>query len=200
MFAHCVDAKSPYTAEHSRGVSRLARALAAWAGLPEGEGQRLELAGLLHDLGKLRVPDEILDKPAPLNDEELAVMERHSFDSGLILGGIRGLEDVAAWAAEHHEAPDGRGYPYRHEDGALGIHSRILAVADVFQALAQDRPYRPSVSPRGILRVLDEGVEGDKLDAGVVALVRGNLAECWDLAHEREPIEPPRPAPERPDA
>jgi len=182
MFSHCVDAKSRFTAEHSRGVARLSVALGEWMGLGELDRQKLELAGLLHDLGKLRVPDEILEKPGPLTSDELAIMERHSFDSRVVLDGIQGLEDVAEWASQHHETLDGRGYPYRRRGADLGIQARIVAVADVFQALAQDRPYRKSMNLPEILEVLEETVKDGHLDRHLVDLVEANLARCWELA------------------
>jgi len=182
MFSNCVDAKSAYTAAHSRGVARLARALGGWAGLSTDDCDKLELAGLFHDLGKLRVPDEILDKPGPLDQEEFMVMERHSFDSRMILEGVHGLEDVALWASEHHEGLDGRGYPYRHAGDQIAIHPRILAVADVYQALAQDRPYRGCMPAERILAVLDEMVAAGKLDGDLVGLVHAHEQTCWDLA------------------
>lgn len=182
LFSHVVDAKSPFTAAHSQGVARLARLLAELDGQDADTRDKLEIAGLMHDLGKLQVPDEILDKPGPLTVSERLIMNRHSFETYQILRRIPGLEEVAAWAAYHHETLDGGGYPYRLRAGGLPRPARLLAVADVFQAMAQNRPYRDSVHPAQILDLLNQRARDGQLDAGAVALVANNLDACWRAA------------------
>ena len=184
MFSHVVDAKSPFTAAHSLGVASLARLLGELDGQDGDTCDKLEIAGLMHDLGKLQVPDDILDKPGPLNVSERLVMNRHSFETYQILRRIPGLEEVAAWAAYHHETLDGSGYPYRLHAGDLPRPARLLAVADVFQAMAQNRPYRGSVPAREILELLQLRAREGHLDAGAVALVERNLDACWRAACE----------------
>jgi putative nucleotidyltransferase with HDIG domain len=142
IFSRIVDAKSPFTVSHSRGVARVARRLGEQLGVAPDSCDKLEIAGLLHDLGKLRVPDHILDKPARLDEEERTVMHSHSFETWQILRHIRGFEDIATWAAHHHEAPGGTGYPFGVDAATLPLEARILRVADIFQAMVQDRPYR----------------------------------------------------------
>ncbi|CDH44116.1 HD-GYP domain-containing protein [Candidatus Contendibacter odensensis] len=182
LFAWVVDAKSPYTMEHSLGTARLARFLAERADLPVETCEKIEIAGLLHDLGKLRVPDEILEKPGALTREERALIQRHSFETYQILRGITGLEDITLWAAYHHETPDGRGYPFHRSGVELTVEMRIIAVADVFQALAQQRPYRKPLSPDQILEMLGTFVGQNRLDGNVVELVRQHLAASWQAA------------------
>lgn len=186
LFSRVVDAKSPFTAAHSLGVACLARLLGRLDGLGEDVQDQLELAGLMHDLGKLQVPDEILGKPGPLNDRERLVMERHSFETYQILRRIPGLEKVAAWAAFHHETLDGSGYPYSLGGGVLPREARIVAVADVFQAMAQNRPYRASVPPQEILENLVQRARKGLLDGEVVALVQQDLEACWHAAINAE--------------
>lgn len=182
IFSSIVDAKSSYTKEHSDGVARLARYLGTLFGLAEATCEMLELAGLLHDLGKLRVPDELLEKPRRLNETESVTMRRHSFDTYNILKHITGLEQVTLWAAQHHERVDGSGYPYHTKGGRLSLEARIIEVADVFQALAQRRPYRDSLPPDEILNMLKEHAGSGKLDGDVVAKVGAHLQECWRVA------------------
>src|SRR5450830_1405259 len=190
IFSVIVDAKSPFTREHSEGVARLSRALGERLGLSERRCEMLELAGLLHDLGKLRVPDELLDKPGRLTPEEYAVMKRHSFDTYSILRTIHGLEDVALWAAQHHERVDGSGYPY-HLAGELSIEARIVAVSDVFQALVQTRPYRAGLSPAEVMAIVHEHSERGALDAAVVARLDAELDAFWALATPAVTLQPP---------
>jgi len=184
LFAYIVDAKSPFTASHSLGVAKLARLLGELDGQDGDTCDKLEIAGLMHDLGKLQVPDDILDKPGPLDEVELSVMHRHSFETYQILRRIPGLEDVAAWAAYHHETLDGAGYPYNLSGQGLPRPARLIAVADVFQAMAQNRPYRASVPPLQILDLLRDKAQAGKLDATAVDLVGQHLDACWRAASD----------------
>jgi HD-GYP domain-containing protein (c-di-GMP phosphodiesterase class II) len=109
IFSHIVDAKSSFTKEHSEGVASLSRYLGELFVLSEHTCDMLEIAGLLHDLGKLRVPDQLLEKQGKLTREEYLIMQRHSFDTYDILKNIKGFEEIAQWAAQHHERVDGSG-------------------------------------------------------------------------------------------
>lgn len=182
LFAQIVDAKSPYTAEHSCGVASLAGFMAEKCTLPPAVRRQIEVAGLLHDLGKLQVPDMILEFQGPLTREELATMRHHSFVTYQILRKIRGLEDISLWAGNHHEKLDGSGYPFRRTADSLSIESRIIIIADIFQALAQNRPYRVSQSPEVIVDILRQGVSRGKLDADLVHLVESELQACTAIA------------------
>jgi len=182
IFSRIVDAKSPFTAQHSRGVARLARFLGELKGMDGDQCDLLELSGLLHDLGKLRVPDEILHKPGPLTEAEFAQMERHTFETYQILSRIDGLGDLPEWAAYHHETLTGEGYPFHRGGEQVSDPARIVAVADVFQALAQERPYRHSLEPEEILRILREMAESGRLDPNLVDLAADNADACWKAA------------------
>jgi len=182
IFSYIVDAKSSFTKDHSDGVARLARYLGELLHLPVSSCEMLELAGLLHDIGKLRQPDELLDKPGKLTPVEYSNIQRHSFDTYVILKNIKGLEKITKWAALHHERADGSGYPYHLHNGSLALEARIVAVADVFQALAQKRPYRDSLQPDQIMEILKEMMNDGKLDHEVVTCVEKNLQECWKSA------------------
>lgn len=182
FFAKIVDAKSPFTVEHSHGVARLARKIAEWDGQDENTRNKLELAGLLHDLGKLRIPDEILEKPGKLNETEFSLMQGHSFESQQILKDIEALKDVALWCSQHHEKINGTGYPYQYKGDTISRPARILAAADVFQALAQNRPYRPSLDLETIMKIMKEMIQEGKLDAEIITIIADHSDECHQVA------------------
>lgn len=182
VFSCIVDAKSPFTKQHSDGVANLARYLGGVFLLPDETCEMLELVGLLHDIGKLRVPDALLEKPGLLNEEESIIMRRHSFDTYSILKNIKGLERISLWALQHHERMDGTGYPNQSKGADLSFEARIVAVADVFQALAQARPYRGPLDQKVILTLLKVEAERGKLDQKVVSAVEAHLQECWRAA------------------
>ena len=178
-----VDAKSHYTKQHSEGVANLSRYLGESFGLTEHVCDKLEIASLLHDLGKLRVPDYILDKPGEYTESDFLIMQRHSYDTYDILKDIHGFEEIALWASQHHERIDGSGYPYRLSNESLPLEIRIIALADVFQALTQNRPHRDKFSAEKVMGELRQMVQEDKLDKAVLEMVENNLAECWRRAN-----------------
>lgn len=187
IFAQVVDAKSPYTAEHSFGVSRLAGFLSQQCQLDDETSTKIEVAGLLHDLGKLQVPDQILEHNGDLDDDSLAVMRHHSYVTYMILSKIGGLEDITVWASDHHEKLDGSGYPFKKSGDELPVESRIIMVADIFQALAQDRPYRKSLPVENIIEKLEEDVKKGKLDKELVRIVASDPGQCYSKAISWQP-------------
>lgn len=182
MFAHIVDAKSPFTAEHSVKVAELARFIAGGIGRDADTCDAIEIASYLHDLGKLRVPDEILEKNGPLDDRERMHMRRHSFDTYETLFRLFGESGIAQWAAFHHETLSGEGYPFHLKAKQLPIEARILAVADVVQALVQNRPYRQSLPADKVWSIVEGMTKEGKLDPGVVQFLKENLLQCWAVA------------------
>lgn len=182
IFSRIVDAKSPFTAEHSLGVAQLSRFIAQRMGVPPDNCDKIEIAGLLHDLGKLRIPDEILDKPARLDERERKIIQAHSFETFQVLRQIQGFEEITAWAAHHHEEPNGDGYPFHLHGEALPIEARILRVADIFQAMVQNRPYRKGLGGGEVLAYLNELVSRGRIEAEIVAVLAADLPGAFASA------------------
>ncbi|MGE5470270.1 MAG: HD domain-containing phosphohydrolase [Bacteroidota bacterium] len=182
IFARIIDAKSPYTEQHSRGVSRLSRHLAERLGFDPVSCEKIAVAGLLHDIGKLQIPDEIIEGPQALTPHEFDIMKSHSYGTLQVLKRLPAVEEIARWASFHHETPDGHGYPFHIGGTALPLEARIINVADVFQALAQDRPYRKSMAPADIMAILQERAELGRADPGVVAAIAADLPNCHRIA------------------
>ncbi|MGD8451521.1 MAG: HD domain-containing protein [Phycisphaerae bacterium] len=169
VFARVVDAASPWTAVHSAGVTATAVALSERLNFSPREQHLMRAAGYLHDLGKLAVPSKILDKPGRLTPEEYAIVKSHTYYTFRILDTIGGMPQICEWAAFHHERLDGKGYPFRHAGRELTLGSRIMAVADVFTALTEDRPYRDGLSSEAALAMLTRMADAGALDADVIA-------------------------------
>jgi HD-GYP domain-containing protein (c-di-GMP phosphodiesterase class II) len=157
-FASVIDAKSPFTSQHSQGVADIAGQVARQLGLPASELRDLRRAGLLHDIGKLGVSSRILDKAGPLTDAEWAAMRRHPEMTQRILEHVSAFGPLAETAAAHHERLDGRGYHRGVHADQLPLAARILAVADVAEALSADRPYRSAMAPDEVLALMREEV------------------------------------------
>lgn len=182
MYADIVDAKSAFTSEHTYGVAALARFLSDLHGIGEKQKEIVELAAYFHDLGKLRVADEILQKNGPLTETERLQMNRHGFDSNIILNKIKGFHEIAKIASMHHETLDGKGYPYHIAGEEIPIEARILTISDIFQALVQNRPYRSGLSAQEALAILQEMANENKIDSAVLAHLESHLDECYHRA------------------
>ena len=171
--AHAVDARDAYTGSHSYMVGELAARVARRMGL-DGEAIELtRLAGSLHDLGKLAIPEEILRKPGPLNEAERLVLERHPQIGYRMLDSL-GVEPVATWVLHHHERWDGNGYPERKAGGEIPLGARILFVADAYDAMTTDRVYRGRLSHDRAIAEL-ERCAGTQFDPEVVAAFRAEF-------------------------
>jgi putative nucleotidyltransferase with HDIG domain len=182
IIADIVDAKSHFTTDHSMGVGRLSRYLAQQAGITGEHLELLEISALLHDIGKLQIPDDLLESSARLSESERSLMKKHSFVTFQILKQIDGLGDLALWAAQHHESLNGDGYPFHIAGAEIPLESRIIKVADVYQALAQDRPYRQSLPQSEILSILRGMQAANEVDPAIVDHVARNLDECHRIA------------------
>jgi len=175
LFRRIIDFRSQFTSNHSAGVAASAECLARLCGLSEADCWMMHLAGMLHDLGKLAVPSEILEKPTRLTQEEYAVIRRHTYFTFHIMEPLKILDIVRVWGAYHHERMDGHGYPFHLEENELPLGSRIVSVADIFTALTEDRPYRKGLSGAEALQVLVEASGRHRVDSIVVETLRANL-------------------------
>jgi putative nucleotidyltransferase with HDIG domain len=189
-FADVVDAKSNFTFRHSMGVADAAFGIATALRLPADRAQLVRRAALLHDIGKLSVPNTVLDKKGKLSDMEWETMHLHPGITRSILKRVAPFREMAVIAGEHHEKLDGSGYPSRLMAPDLSLESRIIAVADVYAALSEDRPYRAALDFDQIVSIMAKLVP-DKLDAdcfyGLVCTIssRGGVAmrPAMDLNH-----------------
>lgn len=154
-----VDAKDPYTATHTARVTRLALALGRSMALTDEEMRVLEFAALLHDVGKIGVPREILQKPGPLTDDEWVTIRHHPVGSAAIVSEVGQLAEVATIVRHHHERIDGSGYPDGLCSDAIPFLARIIAVADAYEAMTSDRAYRKALSPTRAREVIIENLD-----------------------------------------
>lgn len=156
VMASLVEARDPYTGGHLWRVARFSQVLAEAAGLPARDVARIALGGFLHDLGKVGVPDAILNKPGRLTDEEYAVIKTHPAVGNRVLSGPP-LADLARAAVLcHHERPDGQGYPQGLAGAAIAIDARIVGLADAFDAMTSTRPYRRGMPTGQALTIIEE--------------------------------------------
>jgi putative nucleotidyltransferase with HDIG domain len=179
-----LDARDQYTAGHSAAVAIYAQDIAARMGLSENEQQLAHVAGLVHDIGKIGLPPGLLEKPGALTLEERRLMERHSEIGERILGKVDDYAEIAAIVRHHHERFDGNGYPDGIRANEIPLISRILSVADAYNAMTSDRPYREAMPTRVARLRLAQAVE-TQFDTSVVAAFEAILAgasESYRLA------------------
>ena len=179
-FARVIDAKSPFTARHSQRVAEISDGIAAVLGFQLTQRRILRRAGLLHDIGKLAISNLILDKPGKLTDEEFRAIQTHPVHTLRILERAPCFAELADLAANHHEKLDGGGYPRGLTAQHLDLPMRVLAVADVYEALTAERPYRGPLSPDEALAIIDREVP-HRLDNDVRQALEAHLA-CAPVA------------------
>jgi len=168
-FADLIDQKSQYTARHSRSVAETVERLARGLGWGEDRLHEIYVAGLLHDLGKLSIPKKILDKPGPLDHNEIDIIRTHTYYTHRLLTEAGFPTRMVEWAAHHHERLDGKGYPFALVGKEIDEGARLMSIADIFAALTEDRPYRLAMSSGEALALIQSGA-GNMLDANLVKL------------------------------
>jgi hypothetical protein len=164
--AAALEARDPYTQGHTRRVTRHSHMIARQMGLPSEQAARIRAAAAVHDVGKMRVPREILNKPGRLTDEEFRVMKGHAPEGAAMISRL-GDPEISAMVRHHHEQLDGSGYPDGLRGGDIPLGARIIAVADTFDAMTSSRPYRSARRHREAIEVLKESA-GSQLDPGAV--------------------------------
>jgi HD-GYP domain-containing protein (c-di-GMP phosphodiesterase class II) len=174
-----IDAKDPYTEGHSQRVSDFSLAIARELNIPSETLNHLRIAGLLHDVGKIGIPDSVLQKPGHLNDKEMAEMRKHPLIGEKIMTPVHILEHEMPAITEHHERVDGTGYPKGLSGEQITLIGRIVAVADVFDALTSDRPYRKGQEVKRVFHQLMKGIgthfDADCVNALITAYQRGQV-------------------------
>jgi len=171
LVCRIIDFKSAFTATHSSGVAAAGRSLASLIGFSRQECQMFEIAAYLHDLGKLAVPSEILEKRERLTQAEWGVMRTHAYYTYQILSPIEALNLVASWSSLHQERLDGSGYPFHVGEDDLPLGARVMAVADVFTGITENRPYRKGMAREEALGVLHGMAAKGELDARLISLL-----------------------------
>jgi HD-GYP domain-containing protein (c-di-GMP phosphodiesterase class II) len=175
-----LDTKDPYTRGHAQRVARYAGLLAREMGVPEDQVEEIVRAAALHDIGKLGIPDQILNKPAALTEEETVVIQRHPLLGGAILSQIESIGYSRDWVLHHHERWDGQGYPHQLAGEAIPLAARIIAVVDAYDAMTSDRPYRQAMPHEAAMEEI-RAMAGSQFDPTVVeAFV--NMVQDRDLA------------------
>src|ERR1700741_873914 len=178
-----IEAKDPYTEGHCDRLSKYSVALAEKLGLPEDLRVALRRGGLVHDIGKLAVPESILLKPGPLTPEERKIMEQHTIAGERICAPLRSFRNVLPIIRHHHEKRDGSGYPDGLKGDQIPLTARILQVTDIYDALTTDRPYRKALSAEKAFAILREEVRRGWWDVSI-------LDEFEAVVHGYEPVEP----------
>ncbi len=177
FFANIIDYKSPFTSKHSIGVAEKAAQYAKYIGYDVVDIEKMYLAGALHDIGKMMVGNEILEKPDKLTDEEFDKMKNHAGYTYLILSQVDDFEEIRDWAALHHEKLNGKGYPFGKTADELNEQERIMACVDIYQALTEERPYKKGMSHEKACDILDDMAKKGFVDADVSHKMR----DCFSL-------------------
>lgn len=168
LFAKIIDYKSGFTSHHSIGFAEKAARMAKYYGYDEAMREKLFFTGALHDVGKLIIANDVLEKPGRLDDREYMYIQEHVHHTWKILSPIRGMEDIARWASRHHEKLDGSGYPFGLTGEALSHTDRLMACIDIYQALVEERSYKEGMPHKKAMAMLRNLAERAQLDAGIV--------------------------------
>ncbi len=184
MFVYSMDFRSRFTATHSAGVAAVARRIAELMNMSVYQCNMLEIAGYYHDIGKLMVPYEVLNKPGKLTLEEYNIIRQHPYYTYHILDKIKGMSYIREISAYHHEMIDGKGYPFRLEAKDLSEESKLLTIADIFTALTEQRPYRNAANSIEIQKLFKSLVKQGKIEGNISDTVVARCDELFELNHK----------------
>ena len=186
VFSSIIDFRSQFTARHSAGVAKTAESLAKILGFSPLECKMMRIAGHLHDLGKLAIRNSVLEKPSKLDEDEFNEIRSHTYYTYQLLDSIDQFKTINRWASYHHEKLNGKGYPFQIHGDDIPIGSRIMAVADVFTAITENRPYRVGMESEGAKKVLNDMVANNSLDGNVVNILIKNFDEINSLREKAQ--------------
>lgn len=168
VFSNIIDSKSRFTRRHSKGLAEKAGVMGDYYHFDEDEKTKFVIAADLHDLGKLAIPNSILDAQRKLTNDEFALIEAHTYYTRAALSKIHGFEEITEWASNHHEKLNGLGYPYGKTAKELDFNSRLMGCLDIYQALTEERPYRVGLSHEKALAIMKEMASGGFIDSKIV--------------------------------
>lgn len=186
FFSQIIDFRCHFTATHSSGIAAVSSELARLKGFNQRDCILMRFAGYVHDIGKLAVPTEIIEKPGKLTEEETRIMKMHTYYTYQILDEISGLEEVKEWAAYHHEKIDGTGYPFGIKGEAMSEGCKIMKVADIFTALTEERPYRAAMKKEEVLTIFSELHENDEELENIIELLKDNYSALDKIRAEAQ--------------
>lgn len=167
VFGQIVDYKSSFTRSHSFSVAEKVTKMARFYGYDESTVERMYIAGVLHDIGKMAINNDILEKPARLSETEFAYMQNHAWYTYVILSQIRGFEDITEWASLHHEKLNGTGYPFGKTGKDLSEKDRLVACVDIYQALSEDRPYKKGMDHAKCMSIMRDMASRGLIDSKI---------------------------------
>ncbi|WP_242851242.1 HD domain-containing phosphohydrolase, partial [Clostridium sp. DMHC 10] len=161
VFSRIIDSKSKFTRRHSKGIAEKVATMADYYEYDKEQKIKLIIAANLHDLGKLAIPNSILDSPKKLTEDEFYMIKSHTYYTRAALSQINGFEDITEWASNHHEKLNGFGYPYGKNGDELDFNSRLMGCIDIYQALTEERPYRKPLKHDTVMSIMNDMVQGD---------------------------------------
>lgn len=182
IFAKIVDYKSSFTRNHSVEIAEKVYQMGKFYGYPAEINERLYIAGALHDIGKMAIDNDVLEKPDKLTDQEYIYMQNHAWYTYEILSQMKGFEDITLWASLHHEKLNGKGYPFGKNAAELDEKERLMACVDIYQALSEPRPYKPGMPHATCIKIMTDMADGGFIDSKIVSDINRLFGNSSDSA------------------